>query len=127
MEKKPIYYLAAPYTHPNPEVRDWRVRAVTKMTYQLFKAGRLIYSPLTHNIEIDKLGIFGDFKTWLSFDHGMLSRLDGLIIFKIPGWNESKGLKAELEFAQSLKLPIEEIIPSQEFMDSVSEKNFAHS
>lgn len=103
-----VAYLACPYTDPNPKIKLMRYRAVTWTAYELMKAGTLVYSPLTHNIPLADLGIHGNWVTWKEFDHAMLSRCNRLILLKLPGWEASKGVAAELEFAKDLNLPIEE-------------------
>lgn len=70
-----IAYLGAPYSHSNSDIRNFRLRAVTQLAFDLFKQGRMVYSPLTHNIPIDSLGFYGDHQTWLEFDHAMLNTL----------------------------------------------------
>ncbi len=117
--KSSIAYLGSPYSDVCPKIRRFRERAVTQMAYDLMKQGTLVYSPLTHNIPIDRLGFFGYYLTWKSFDHGMLSRCDQLLVFKLPGWEQSKGLAAEIQCAKSLGLPIEEIEPTQAFINKI--------
>lgn len=119
-KQRPIYYLAAPYTHSDPKIRRFRVKAVTQMAYNLFREGRLIYSPLTHNVPIDCLGIFGDHLAWKDFDHTMLARSEGLILLQLPGFEESKGVKAEIDRAREIGLPIEIITPSSQFLESIT-------
>ncbi len=116
---KPIAYLGTPYSDPDPAIRNFRERAVTQMVFDLLKKNILVYSPITHNAPIDRLGIFGDYQTWLDFDHGMLSRCNKLLVLKLSGWEKSKGLAAEIEFAKKTGLPIEEIEPKPEFLDKV--------
>lgn len=125
--RKPIYYLGAPYTDPDPKIRAFRTKAVTQFCYDQLNEGRLVYSPLTHNVPIDRLGILGDYLSWIDFDHGMLARLDGLIVLKLPGWERSKGLKAEMDMAEKLGLPIEEVIPTAQFLESISIDDEANS
>jgi len=117
---KPIAYLGCPYSDPDPIVRKYRERAVTQMAFDLHAKGILTYSPLTHNMPLDRLGVFGDFQTWLDFDHSMLSRCNKLLVLKLPGWEESKGLRAEIECAKSLNIPIEAIEPDQAFLEKIT-------
>lgn len=102
-----IAYLACPYSHPDPKVKKERHTTVNRVTFHLMQKGILVYSPLTHNIPIDSLGIHGDWMTWKDFDHKMLSRCDRLLVLKLPGWESSKGVAAEIEQANQLGLPIE--------------------
>jgi hypothetical protein len=109
MQLKPISYLACPYSDPDAHVKEMRYQLATLMTYYLMQKGKLVYSPLTHNVPVDKLGIHGDWEIWKEFDHGMLSRCNQLLILKLPGWEASKGVKAERLRAEELGLPIEEL------------------
>lgn len=104
-----IAYLAAPYSHPDPEVKRWRLETVRQTCCELFKRGIWVFSPLTHNMTIDAYGINGNWQQWGEFDLEMLSRCDKLIILKLPGWEESKGVQDEINHAQKLGLPIEGI------------------
>lgn len=49
-----------------------------------------------------------------------LTRCDSLIVFKLPGWEESKGLKTEINKAMKLEMLIEEMVPSDEFLEKLS-------
>lgn len=88
--------------------------------YALQSKGIQVYSPLTHNIPINHLGFNGDWIKWSSFDHEMLSRCDKLIVLKLPGWEESKGVNAEINKAKELNLAIEWLDP---FTDDSSDNS----
>lgn len=109
MQKTSVAYLSCPYTHPDPRVQKMRLCAANWVAYDLFKNGVYVYSPLTHNIPINNLGVHGNWVTWKDFDHSMVARCDRLIILKLPGWEVSKGVAAEVECAKQLGLPIEEM------------------
>lgn len=113
--RKPVAYLSSPYSDPDLKVRQYRQRAATQMTSDLAAKGVLVYSPLTHNVPVDLVGGFGDLQSRLDFDHSMLSRCDKLLVLKLPGWENSKGLKVAIDLAKKLNLPIEEIEPGLEF------------
>ena len=102
-----IAYLACPYSHRDPKVKNLRYSIATKVAYDLMSKGIQVYSPLTHNIPIDKLGFHGDWTTWQDFDRSMLARCDRLIVLKLAGWEESRGVSAEIEHATELNLPVE--------------------
>lgn len=124
-----IAYLACPYSDPDPKIKCMRHAIVTKVAFELMRAGIYVYSPLTHNVPIDQLGIHGNWMTWKNYDHSMLSRCDRLIVLKLPGWQESKGLAAEIACAEKLQLPIEWMEATEEMLltpfedDSFSLKN----
>lgn len=115
-----VFYLASPYTDPDPKVKQRRHRIVNYMCYYLMKKGVFVYSPLTHNLPIDQWGFHGNWQTWKDFDHTMVSKCDGLIVLKLPGWEESQGVQAEIEYAKKLGLTIEWI----EFDETVLPDDF---
>lgn len=106
-----VAYLACPYTHKDPRVQQKRFRLVSLTSRALLQQGIHVYSPITHNVPINNLGFNGDWLKWSAFDHEMLSRCDKLIVLKLDGWEESKGVQAEIKKAQELNLPIEWMEP----------------
>lgn len=113
-----IAYLACPYSHPNPKIKERRHAIVNRIAFDLISQGIFVYSPLTHNVPIDQLGIHGNWITWKDFDHEMLSRCDRLIVLKLPGWEDSKGVNAEINQAKELGLPIEWMEVSEDKVQS---------
>lgn len=107
--KKELIYIAAPYSHPSPEVREERLRMVSYYAFTLHKKGIFAYSPLTHDVNLAKFGIEDGFSQWEEFDLLMLSKCDRLYVLKLPGWEESVGVTAEIKKAKELNIPIEEI------------------
>ena len=47
MEKE-LVYLAVPYTHEDPEIREKRFKAVSKVAGKLLNEGEMIFSPISH-------------------------------------------------------------------------------
>jgi|GEM_PF-430587 len=101
-----LAYLAAPYSHPNPQIKDWRYKAVTKVAAELLKEKQMVYSPLTHNVPLSRLGVVGSWETWRELDHHMLSKCDLLIVLTLEGWETSTGVLSEIEFAKEKNIPI---------------------
>ncbi len=102
-----VAYLACPYSDPDPNVKALRHTIVNRVAFDLIRQGILVYSPLTHNLPIDQQGIFGSWKDWKEFDHAMLARCNRLLILKLPGWEASKGVAAEIAYAKECGIPIE--------------------
>jgi hypothetical protein len=117
-----IHYLGTPYSHPDPAVQMFRYRAVTLLAHQFFTQGKLAYSPITHNISLDHLGIHGCWQVWREFDECMLARCGKLIVFQLPGWKESRGLQNEIEFAQTHGLPTEYIEPERALLERAAQR-----
>jgi len=110
--KKPLVsYLCAPYNHPDSAVREERFNLITELAAQLIEKGTYVFSPITHNIPIRDLGKMTSWDDWAHYDLTMLSLCKELIFYKLPGWEESKGVYAELIFAKERNIPIREISP----------------
>lgn len=106
MKNPSIAYLGSPYSHPDSIVRKFRLDSTSKLAAQLFNQGRFVYSPLTHNIPLSQFGNVASFENWGKFDLMMLSRCDELLVYQLPGWEDSKGLTSEINFAKENHIPI---------------------
>jgi len=110
-----MIYLASPYTHPDRDVREIRFRAVCAFAAEMMRQGRHVFSPIAHTHPIAAHGLPGDWAFWESYDRDMIARCDEVAVLCLPGWEESKGVRAEIAIAVDLGLPvryttIEEII-----------------
>lgn len=106
-------YLASPYTHENPSVREQRYLAVCRAAAALMRAGHVVYSPIAHShpIEVSGMGeqMSGEF--WKNQCIPVLSHASRLVVLMLPGWTESAGIKWEIDTAQSLHMPVDFITP----------------
>jgi hypothetical protein len=100
-------YLASPYSHPDPEVRHQRFEAVNSAAAALMKKGYVIFSPISHSHIIARdhdLPMEWDF--WERIDIQFIRMCKELWVLMLPGWDESKGVKAEIKIASDLNIPI---------------------
>ena len=107
-EKRPLVYLACPYTHESSMVRQARFEAATRAAAALTLMGMTIFSPITHThkmLDSVELPITWDF--WQVHCMAYLACSHRMIVLQIPGWDTSKGVQAECSIAQSYALPIE--------------------
>ena len=114
METRKLYYLAAPYAHPDPLVKRWRLKTVNLTAGRLMQKGQWVFSPLTHNALLDQYGVFGDWSTWGDYDLEMVARCDALLVLKLPGWEESKGVQGEIKQARKLEKEILYLDPPED-------------
>jgi hypothetical protein len=107
MNKEKLIYLAAPYSHKDQEVVDKRSQIIVEVTINLVEQGFKVISPIMYGemlsafVELDP-----EFDYWGDYCLGMLSGCDELWILKLEGWDVSKGVKSEMEFAEANGIPI---------------------
>jgi hypothetical protein len=100
-------YLASPYSHPDPEVRHQRFEAVNKAAAELMRRGHVIFSPISHSHIIARdHDLPTDWEFWERIDLEFVKKCDELWVLKLDGWEESKGVWAEICIAKSLDLPV---------------------
>lgn len=112
MNKEGFIYLASPYSHPSPWIRERRyLEAMECMTFYL-KQGHAVYSPIVHCHELAKIAdLPRDAGFWESYNFKMLAASRELWILLIDGWQDSKGCKAEMAEAERLGILISHVNP----------------
>jgi len=106
-----IVYLASPYSHPDPAVRQARYRAVCRAAAALLAAGQPVFSPIAHSHPLVEYGLPADWSFWQRYDQELLARCDELVVLMLPGWCESVGVQAEIQIARELGKPVRYLAP----------------
>lgn len=107
INKNSYIYIASPYNHIELSVRIARANEAASFCAQMMNQDFIVYSPIVHNHPVAMVGDLGrDWDYWKRFDTVMLEKSIGLIILKIPGFAQSKGVAAELMIASELNLPV---------------------
>lgn len=106
-------YLASPYTHPDPTVREERYVAACQATAHLMRDGDVVFSPIVHShLLATDYGCPKEFSFW---EKWCLSYLEHwatqFLILPLEGWEQSFGVSAEKAVAKKLGLPIHIVIP----------------
>lgn len=113
-------YLASPYSSPRettdpPLTSDYmelRYKETLKVVTYLIKNDYPIYSPIVHCHHIARIGELPvDAKSWERYNFRMLSVASGLLILKLPGWMNSKGVRAERSYAKTHYIPVSHLAP----------------
>ena len=107
-----LCYLATPYTKYHLGIEVAFVHAA-EVSARLLQRGVRVYSPIAHT---HPLAVYGkidplDHSIWLPFDEAMMDAADCLIVARMKGWDESYGVKHEIEFFAREKKPIIHIDP----------------
>jgi Domain of unknown function (DUF1937) len=117
VQRAEVAYLASPFTHSDHQIQMARFHAISWVAHWLHRQRRFVYSPIVHNIPLGDLGVGHTWDLWQYFDLSMVSRCDRLIVAQLPGWEQSIGVKAEIEAAQAWNIPVEMLVPPWEEME----------
>jgi len=102
-----MIYLASPYSHFDPKVREARFELACEACAWLTRKGFLVYSPICHWHPIAvRHQLPTDFGFWSDTDQVMIGVCSHYMILRIDGWKTSLGIKAELQIAINLELDI---------------------
>lgn len=113
----PLCYLATPYTKYKFGIEQAWIDA-SKLAAALLEIGIAAYSPIAHchslslHSPLDPL----DHETWLPLDMEMMKRCDVLIVAQLPGWEESYGVRYEIDHFERAGKPIFDLVPDSLFM-----------
>lgn len=110
--KTEIEYLSIPYSHPDMLIRKNRFEVANKITADLMKQGRIIFSPISHCHPLTDYGLPGAWDYWKKYNREFLKICKRLIIVKLDGWEESVGVTAELKIADEEGITIEYMDPT---------------
>ena len=109
MNRMKLIYLATPYSKYE-KGRNMAFYEASMKTAELMLAGHYVFSPIVHSHSIEEIGMGfagamdGDW--WLNQDFAVLERCDELWVYQLPGWNESYGVRREMQYADDLGIPI---------------------
>jgi hypothetical protein len=100
--KRPIIYLACPYSHPNWQTRLDRFDASARAAAMLIRKGLVVYSPITmtHPIDValaENQGSMGS-DYWCDFDESFMDVCTEMLILTLDGWRESNGIRREIAY-----------------------------
>ncbi len=103
-----MIYLAGPYSHPDEYIRHKRYEQLTAKAAELMLENYVVFSPITHGHAV-AMGhnLPTDFAWWELQCLGMLRHASKMVVLTLDGWVESKGVTAEIVFAQKLGINIE--------------------
>lgn len=101
-------YLASPYSAPTAEQREDRFIHVCKKAAELMEYGHQVFCPIAHShpIEVHGMEEIHDGAFWLKQDFAILKHVDAMYVYCMEGWEKSKGIAQEMEFAHAHGIPV---------------------
>ncbi len=102
-----MIYVASPYTHADPEVREKRFTAAFNYTHYLMQTGRTCFSPIVYGHQFHTLkGVPQNFEFWQDLNNTVLILASEVHVLKLPDWELSRGIKQEIHLADQWNIPV---------------------
>jgi hypothetical protein len=109
-------YLASPYSDPDPHVRLDRELRISRIGFKLIADGWNVFCPITMSHRLQDLHDFDTrnvknrreitHEEWMRVDYSMLEHASKLLVAKLDGWDTSRGVLLEIEYAKKHGKPI---------------------
>lgn len=112
-----MIYFASPYTHESKAVERIRFTVIREVTARACIAGHPVYSPIMHCHEMalaHKMPT--DWLFWKKYNTAFVRKADAVWILTLEGWEQSKGVKYEMDLAHNLFIPCTLISPDANFV-----------
>lgn len=107
-----LKYLASPYTHVDPAIRDQRAREVCRVAARLIEQGHHVIAPIGFYHQIHLCGdLPAKWDFWHELDQKLIGVCGELWVVMLAGWATSVGVTAEIDIAKKLKIPVYLIHP----------------
>ena len=99
-----LIYLAGPYSYNPPLAFEMHMQYAA----HLMREGHLIFSPILHNHQLSKTyALPTDFTFWKRYNKALLAQCKEMwVIAEGLLWKNSAEVRNEIEFANSLDMPI---------------------
>jgi hypothetical protein len=112
-----MIYLASPYSHPDPAVVEQRFQQVCLASSVLMARGLFVFSPIAHTHPIAMAGkLPTGWDYWQRYDRRMIEACEQFYVLTIDGWQESKGVQAEIGIARELERTVYALTPDFEVL-----------
>lgn len=99
-----VVYLASPYSHNDPAVRQSRYESAVAAAAELMRrhSDVVVISPIvaSHPLALRLGGDCNGIETWQELDKRLIALCDELCILTLPGWMESRGISLEEQWAE---------------------------
>tara|TARA_R110000868_G_scaffold4290_3_gene27258 strand:- start:2698 stop:3042 length:345 start_codon:yes stop_codon:yes gene_type:complete len=105
-----IIYIANPYSDKDDEVVEKRYEDTAKYTAKLVAEGHVAFSPIVYGHTLLNYATMpSDWEFWQNFCNSFLLKSDELHVYMLDGWDDSIGVKAEIELAKKHDMPVKYI------------------
>lgn len=107
---EPIIYLACPYTHEDKSIEEKRFHQISKIAADLNAKGKVAFSPITYgHTLLSYSSMPTNWVFWQTFCLSFLEHSKEIWVYKMDGWEKSRGVQEEIEFAKKSGIKIKYI------------------
>lgn len=109
-------YIASPYSHTNPAVRDARFKQAACYAGLLMGQGHIAFSPIAHSVPVvrNSRAVPDDLTVWMRQDLPFVEWCDELHQLQLDGWEDSVGCYIERRHADVHGKKIVMVMPPPE-------------
>ncbi len=106
-------YLAGPYTHPDPLVREIRFLESCRATAYVINKLRInAFGTMVHSHPlVTRYPMPAEWEFWADYDTAMVGKALEVWVLCIPGYTNSMGVQTEVKLARKLEKPVRWMIP----------------
>lgn len=107
-----MIYVAAPYSSRVSSVVEQRLGQTRTFTDILLAKGLCAFSPVCylHGVA-QRMNLETDAATWINFNMQMLRHAEACYLLCLHGWEQSDGVKVELNVCRMLDIPVTKFGP----------------
>lgn len=117
-----MIYLASPYSAVGDwtedqkiKIRERRYRHTRACQAALFNLGYPVFCTIVHTHQTAKFhDLPTDAKPWIAYNHHMIDLSRAVFVLKLHKWEESIGVKDEIDYATRQAIPLYDITVSHE-------------
>jgi len=97
-----IIYFSSPYSHKEQGIVEERFKKTCAMVAKLTAEGNVVISSIAYgHVLLWFQEMQNDWDFWKNFCLSFLIRAKKMIIYTLPGWELSTGIKGEIEFCKA--------------------------
>jgi hypothetical protein len=107
-----MIYISLPYTDPDQTVVNERFKASCLYSAKLLREGHIIQSPISTGHAIAEVAdLPTDFQFWRNYCLSTLWVCKEMHVLMLDGWQQSTGVKAEIDYAIDNQIAIKYVDP----------------
>ncbi len=98
-----IVFLSNPYSNINPEIIEERYQKCLELGHHMIQNDVDLISPILigHQIVKKYVMLESDWNRWEKYCKNLINISSTILVFKLDGWEQSTGVKAEIDYAKS--------------------------